>query len=600
MAPVINSKAKCNDSMRVLYSNVDSFLNKKDEFLTRITKEKPDIIGLTEIRAKNERYAAKDVEYEIPHYDMFLNEEPKRGIAMYFAKELNAQLCVEFANNKFQEQLWCTVRGGNDETVLVGCIYRSPNSDDQNNTELFNMLKSEKMSKFNKICIVGDFNFPDVNWDGVWNGNKSNEIIENFRDALLIQKVTKPTRFREGQKRTMDDLVFVNEESLISDIEYGDPLGKSDHLFLSFELYVPKVKTKENSKYKFNLQKGDYNKMRGMFTKNIEPLLKDDQEIEEMWNVLKQEVVKCMDICIPKTKCNQNKKCTPLWMNDKVLKKIKKKSKLFQRYLLTKDGKDYSKYAKMRNESKNLIKSTRKAYERKIAEECKNNPKSFWKYVQERTKVNTGINTLKTGKGDWAESDMEKAKALNEYFASVFAIEDKTNIPDFYDGSKSNGISVTDIIITPAAVEKKLHELNQFKAQGPDLIPPKVLKELSKEIAVPLSNIFNKSLETGIIPYDWKSAEVTAICKKGSKSEPGNYRPVSLTCIACKVLESIVRDVIVSHFNDNKLFAVCQHGFRRKRSCVSQLLEVMEDLVAMIESKDPVDISYYDREQGSC
>ena len=370
---------------------------------------------------------------------------------------LNAQLCVEFANNKFQEQLWCTVRGGNDETVLVGCIYRSPNSDDQNNTELFNMLKYEKMSKFNKICIFGDFNFPDVNWDGIWNGNKSNEIIENFRDALLIQ-VTNPTRFREGQKPTMDDLVFVNEESLISDIEYGDPLGKSDHLSLSFELYVPKVKTKENSKYKFNLQKGDYNKMRVMFTKNIESLLKDDQEIEEMWNVLKYEVVKCMDICIPKTKCNQNKKCTPLWMNDKELKKITKKFKLFQRYLLTKDGKDYSKYAKMRNESKNLIKSTRKAREHKIAEECKNNPKGFWKYVQERTKVNTGINTLKTGKGGLAESDMEKAEVLNEYFASVFANEDITSTPDFYEGSKSNEISVTDMIITPAAVEKKLHE----------------------------------------------------------------------------------------------------------------------------------------------
>ena len=328
--------------------------------------------------------------------------------------------------------------------------------------------------------------------------------------------MTNPTRFREGQKRTMDDLVFANEESLISDIEYGDPLGKSDHLILSFELYVPKVKTKENPKYKFNLQKGDYNKMRVMFTKNIESLLKDDQEIEEMWNVLKHEVVKCMDLCIPKTKCNQNKKCTPLWMNDKVLKKIKKKFKLFQRYLLTKDGKDYSKYAKMQNESKNLIKSTRKAYERKIAEECKNNPKSFWTYVQERTKVNTGINTLKTGKGGLTESDMEKAEVLNEYFASVFTNEDITNTPDFYEGSKSNGISVTDIIITPAAVEKKLHESNQFKAQGPDLIPPKELKELSKEIAVPLSKIFNKSLETEKIPYDWKTAEVTAIFKQTS------------------------------------------------------------------------------------
>ena len=104
---------------------------------------------------------------------------------MYFAKELNAQLCVEFADNKFQEQLWCTVRDGNDETVLVGCIYRSPNSDDQNNTELFNMLKSEKMSKFNKICIFGDFNFPDVNWDGIWNGNKKAMKLSKILEVLF-------------------------------------------------------------------------------------------------------------------------------------------------------------------------------------------------------------------------------------------------------------------------------------------------------------------------------------------------------------------------------------------------------------------------------
>ena len=76
--------------------------------------------------------------------------------------------------------------------------------------------------------------------------------------------------------------------------------------------------------------------------------------------------------------------------------------------------------------------------------------------MQERTKVNTGINTLKNGKGGLAETDMEKAEALNEYFTSVFAIEDITNTPDFIECSKSNGISVTDIIITPAAVENKV------------------------------------------------------------------------------------------------------------------------------------------------
>jgi hypothetical protein len=69
--------------------------------------------------------------------------------------------------------------------------------------------------------------------------------------------------------------------------------------------------------------------------------------------------------------------------------------------------------------------------------------------------------------------------------------------------------------------------LNPTKAQGPDNILPKVLKELSKELALPLSILFNKSLETGTIPLDWNSAEVVAIFKKGTRSDPGNYRPVS-------------------------------------------------------------------------
>ena len=243
------------------------------------------------------------------------------------------------------------------------------------------------MSKYDKICIFGDFNFPNVNWDGTWNGPMSNDIIEHFRDSFLIQMVTNPTRFRDGQKPTIDDLILVNEKSLISDIDYGDPLGKSDHLILSFDLYVPKVCTKEIPKYKYDLQKGNYNKMRNMFGKNVKSLLTNDQDIEEMWNVLKFEVVKCMDECIPKVKCRQNKMRMPLWMNDKVLKKVKKKYKLFQRYLLTKDRKDYSKYAEMRNKSKNVIKSARKDYERKIAEQCKNNPKSFWKYVRNVQKL---------------------------------------------------------------------------------------------------------------------------------------------------------------------------------------------------------------------
>jgi len=100
---------------------------------------------------------------------------------------------------------------------------------------------------------------------------------------------------------------------------------------------------------------------------------------------------------------------------------------------------------------------------------------------------------------------------------------------------------------------------------------------------LPLAILFNKSITEGSIPNDWKEANVIAIFKKGRRSDPSNYRPVSLTCVICKVLESLIRDAIVEYMSGYKLYSECQHGFRQKRSCITQLLEVMEDLTSMID-----------------
>ena len=98
----------------------------------------------------------------------------------------------------------------------------------------------------------------------------------------------------------------------------------------------------------------------------------------------------------------------------------------------------------------------------------------------------------------------------------------------------------------------------------------------------------------GQLPRDWKEAEVTAIFKKETRNDPGNYRPVSLTCISCKVLEQFIRDKIVDHMNNHNLYTECQHGFRSGRSCMTQLIEVMDDLTNFIENKKSFDIIYLD------
>ena len=186
----------------------------------------------------------------------------------------------------------------------------------------------------------------------------------------------------------------------------------------------------------------------------------------------------------------------------------------------------------------------------------------------------------------------KQPNVLNKFFASVFTNENNDNVPILPDRNNDNFIC--DLVLTKEAVLGKLENLNPNKAMGPDKIPPIILKELSGELCFPLTVIYNKSLSERKLPSDWKSAQITALFKKGNELEPGNYRPVSLTCVSCKILESFVTDQVVDYMENNGFFSKCQHGFRRHRSCVTQLLEVLNNLTEWIENSENIDIIYLD------
>ena len=93
------------------------------------------------------------------------------------------------------------------------------------------------------------------------------------------------------------------------------------------------------------------------------------------------------------------------------------------------------------------------------------------------------------------------------------------------------------------------------------MLHPRILHALEDKIARPLTHIFNNSVETGIIPEDWKSADVIGIHKKGSRQEPGNYRPISLTAVVCKTIERLVKGRLITQLEMNNLISDSQHGF---------------------------------------
>ena len=105
--------------------------------------------------------------------------------------------------------------------------------------------------------------------------------------------------------------------------------------------------------------------------------------------------------------------------------------------------------------------------------------------------------------------------------------------------------------------------------------------------------VFQKSMSEGFLPQSWKVASVAPIFKKGRKSAPGNYRPISLTNMVCK-LESLVRDYIVTHMTANGLFTSFQHGFIKEKSCATNLLTVLNALTNAIDTAYAVDAMYLD------
>ena len=101
-------------------------------------------------------------------------------------------------------------------------------------------------------------------------------------------------------------------------------------------------------------------------------------------------------------------------------------------------------------------------------------------------------------------------------------------------------------------------------------------------------------MDESILPPIWKKADISAIFKKREKKKPENYRPISLTSVPCKLMEKLVRDIIVRHMTENNLFSNAQHGFIKGKSCVTQLLEFLEDITQSIDNGDEVDFIYLD------
>ena len=514
------------------------------------------------------------------------------GCIIYVSEELKSYQCKELENIPGDDSVWCWVKLADETKVLVGCIYRCPESPQHNNRLIMEQIvKACDIAGQNRILLMGDFNLKEINWieDEAIGSHVALPFMfkECMKDCFLYQHVREPTRFRNEQESTLD-LVFTREEEDVKNITIDNPLGKSDHAMVVGDLIC---EWRANSIFKPSrlYHKADFEEINKLINEVNWEAEFEGKTLQQKWEIFKKKVEEIINLCVP---LSEPKKYRAPWMNRKVVRVYKKKYHAWKRYMEHRRSARWREYVRNRNDAIRIARDERRKFEKKLAKEVGLNRRGFFKYVNSKLTVRPQITALSKENGELTHDEKEMCNIGNKCFHSAFTRPvDGEELPEMDQLCEAD---ISNVEITPELVKSKLEKLNKYKSCGPDNIHPHLLKEAAPSLCLPLSIIFKDSLEKGETPVDWKTANITPIFKKGDRNNPANYRPVSLTSQVCKVLESIVREKMIEHLNENNLLSEDQHGFREGRSCLSNLLTTLEDWTSILDDKDCVDVAYLD------
>ena len=588
--------------MRIWSTNADVLTNiKLLELKSQITNNAPEIIAVSEVKPKNSKRNLSLVEDKLPGYsaehESLLVKDKSRGIIVYIHnsvkyERIDLRNVLKEGSSIPREIVVCEIELVNSEKMLFCCIYRSPNSSRVNNDCINDTILQLSDLGYKHFVVVGDINYKHIDWDSVCaiTGEDEENFVNTIQDAFLTQFVTVPTRARGSAEPSILDLFMYNVEDSLDYLFVDNPLGKSDHAVVKggYRCSAEQMPPKTRCCY----EKADFEKMQNMMNLEWEEVFKEcKDDVDSQIKIFLDIFYEAEKKCVPKKVVHVGSNRFSYPLDKKALSKKRKKYRLWKRYLESKDGQVYAEYRRASNQLRSLTRKAAKIYEKGVAMKSKANCKTFWKYASSKTKLRSDIPNLYMDSENMTENDTEKANVLGGFFAKV-----QTKEPDWIWElpEKPEPKFKIDFEITEDIILKKLQKLKIAKSPGPDGLHPRVIKELMHVLVKPFAIIFQTSINTGTLPQEWKMSNITAIYKKGDKHDPGNYRPVSLTSIMCRTLESIIRDAMLKYLKKNGLISKKQFGFLQGRSTVLQLLKVIDKWTEILDRGGCIDVIYMD------
>ncbi|XP_050714228.1 uncharacterized protein LOC126997279 [Eriocheir sinensis] len=392
-----------------------------------------------------------------------------------------------------------------------------------------------------RIILMGDFNCKEVEWED-WRTQGTEEswggrLLQLAMEHVLTQWIKEHTRFGKEGEASRLDLVFSKEPEVIENIKRDCPIAKSDHAIVEFEVKEKRrIDQKEDHKIgRRNYCKADFVSMRTFFENANWSGLYKARSTQDKWEEFLKLYKEAENRYVPKvTKRDVGKKER---FNKRCEAARKRKEEAWKGWRRRGRINAWNNFKQARNEHTKIRREEKRKYEKDIIDKCKDQPKLFYRHVNDKLKNRETINKLKMD-GTAYEDPAEMAEVMNNSFHRVFTKEDEFVQPP----GQERGRVMQEIQLTVQEVKESLNKLDVRKATGPDEVSGWILKECSEQLAEKFHSIMSASLSEGRVPQDWKRANMVPIYKGGKREDPLNYRPVSLTSVVAKICERLVKN----------------------------------------------------------
>ena len=587
----MNGKTSPTFSLQLVHCNVNGICNKIQIIGdTLVNSFQPGVLLITESHLTP---SISNATISIPGYEVLRNDSgssSKHGVCAFVKDTLRFDEvdvshtnCLSFRLTKLN--------------IYVYVVYRPPSNSSEQNQALIDFLVDSCAEK--EVVILGDFNLPSVTWKDQRPCGSPSLTEEKFLDAFsslgLTQWISECTFPRSGN---VLDLILTSEQDRIGTVQVQPPPPGCDHCSIHCE-YLFDVEVQQSSQQRLQIlwHHGHYG--------HINNILSDidwDFELaymtaEEAFSRLLSILEPLIDQYVPRASHDRHNKVP--WKTNAPSSLKRRRRAAWENYknLRSSLGRKtpsvisaLTAFQEINNQLRSFAATSQIEYEKSLIERSKDNPKLLYSYIRHKKQFRSSIGPLRLNSGMISDDPKEMADCLLKTFCDIHAATIPAN-PVQHQRCED---TIEDINFGPADVYATLSKLDPNSAMGQDGLHPQLLKSCAASLTIPLYKIYLQSLKEKKLPMVWKSSVIIPIFKKGSRHDPMNYRPVSLTSVCCKNFERIIAKGLHSFLSENQILTDEQFGFRPGRSTEDQLLLTYDEVTTGMDSGFPVDLIMFD------